>query len=183
MSDVILSVATANVLTLYPGGERPGAYVSARHEQLMRQCFDLELHMVGVQRHVSRIDGYQESGSTIILFQLQRHQQGLGGTQLWLSRVFKVSREGVRSVSQMDPGSFIQPSQSLCVAFSAPWLRLMIVVGHAPLGGDETSETFWRTLAHHIPQSHRLWPTIFLLDANARVGSIQSEAVGSWGAT
>ena len=180
-SDVTLSVATANVLTLYPGGERPGAYVSARHEQLMRQCFELELHIVGVQETRSRMDGYYE-GEHYHVISAPASSAGVGGTQLWISRVFKFQQKAL-TVSHRWIQVYHSTSQSLCVAFSAPWLRLMIVVGHAPSGGDEPSEAFWRTLAHSIPQSHRGWPTIFLLDANARVGSIQSEAVGSWGAT
>ena len=181
MSDVILSAATANVLTLYPGGERPGAYVSARHEQLMRQCSDQGLHIVGVQETRSRLNGYYE-GVHYHVISAPASSAGVGGTQLWISRVFKFGLKEF-TVSHRWIQVFHSTSQSLCVAFGAPWLRLMIVVGHAPSGGDEPSEAFWRTLTHGIPQSHRLWPTVYLLDANARVGTIHSEAIGSWGAT
>lgn len=66
--------------------------------------------------------------------------------------------------------------------FGAPCLKLILVVGHAPSGSDSNVESWWKATSHAIPASHRAWPVIHLVDANARVGSVISSAVGPYGA-
>jgi len=51
-------------------------------------------------------------------------------------------------------------AQRLVVAFKAPWLRLLV------------ADMLRKTFPHIIPQAYQDWPTVYLSDANAHVGSV-----------
>ena len=180
-SEVTLSVATANVLTLYPGTERPGAFISARHDQLMQQCHDHGLHVIGVQETRSKLSGHMDSTYFHILSS-PATAQGVGGVQLWVAKSMQFGHERYNV-----PYRWLRivhaTTQRMVVSFTAPWMKMLFVVGHAPSNGDSGVASWWQTLPRIIPSTYSSWPTVYLLDANARIGSIQSTAVGAAGAT
>ena len=178
-TEVVLSVATANVLTLYPGGEKPGSYVSARQEQLMRQCKQAGLHVVGVQESRSRVDGHRDTDDFHVI-SAPATAAGVGGVQLWIAKRFEFGDKEYQ-VSYRYLRVVHATTQRMVVAFCAPWLKLLFVVGHAPSGVDDRMKKWWISLPHIIPKAYKAWPTLYLLDANARVGSLATESVGTAG--
>ena len=61
-------------------------------------------------------------------------------------------------------------------------LRLIFLLGHAPnCSTFEAATAYWTQLSHAIPTALRSWPLIGFVDANARVGSVVSEAIGHFG--
>ena len=178
--EVMLLVATANVLTLYPGGEKPGSYVSARQEHLLQQCHDAGLHLIGAQETRSKLDGYCETAKFHIL-SAPASSSGVGGVQLWVAKTFVFGDETYH-VSQRFLRILHATTQRMVVALCAPWLKLLLIVGHAPSGSDTHMSQWWKTLPRVVPSAYRNWPSIYFLDANARVGSITTESVGDAGA-
>ena len=179
-TEVSLAVATANVLTLYPGGERPGSYVSARQDQLLRQCKQAGLHVIGVQESRSKAEGYRETEDYHVL-SAPATAAGVGGVQVWIARRFEFGDKQF-PVLHRHLRVLHATTQRMVVAFCAPWLKLLFVVGHAPSGVDDQMKRWWTSLPRTIPPAYRAWPTIYLLDANARVGSLTTESVGTAGA-
>ena len=162
-TEVSLVVATANVLTLYPGGERPGSYVSARQEQLMRQCIQAGLHVVGVQESRSKVEGYRETEDYHIL-SAPATAAGVGGVQVWVARRFEFGDKHF-PVSHRHLRVLHATTQRMVVAFCAPWLKILFVVGHAPSVVDDQMRRWWHSLPRIIPPAYRAWPTIYMLDA------------------
>lgn len=66
----------------------------------------------------------------------------------------------------------------------SPWLKCILVAGHAPHSGHELAEieSWWETLAQALPSTLQHWPIILLADANAKVGADTCESIGSHGA-
>ena len=71
----------------------------------------------------------------------------------------------------------------LVAQLCADGLKAVVIVGHAPHSGlgEEASEQWWGEIAQSAT-SLKDWPVIALLDANAHLGSVESEAVGGEGA-
>ena len=58
-----------------------------------------------------------------------------------------------------------------------------MVTGHAPPCVEaEVARKWWNATSAAIPQAYRSWPIIYLLDANARLGSVPTSSVGKHGA-
>ena len=56
----------------------------------------------------------------------------------------------------------------------------LLIAGHVPCMPDEkAAQSWWCRALHEVPAAYRQWPRILLVDANARVGSLTSQAIGS----
>ena len=70
----------------------------------------------------------------------------------------------------------------LLIRVIAPYLRLLVLVAHAPHSGQELAELerYWKCLEDRIPNAYKQWPLILLCDANAAVGATSTAHVGDF---
>lgn len=172
-----LQVATANVLTLFPGQDFASSFFSARAEALAAQWHEGGVHFVGLQETRSRFAGHARLGNFHVL-SAAATAKGVGGTQLWVRRQFC---DGDQQLAIEESHLYIvhASARRLVVKLNHPCMKLLIVVLHAPVTDDESDlETFWRATSNAIPSRFASWRWIVLADANSRLGSVTSEAVG-----
>eukprot|EP00435_Cladocopium_sp_Y103_P028906 s1595_g7.t1 len=176
-----LRCATANVLTLYQNRAAHGNGLTARLESLL-QSFDHEnVLVVGVQETRSRMTGHTTCMGFHVL-SAPATDKGVGGVQLWVKRKWMTSA-GPVIITPHHLRIVHSTSQTMAVQLSHHDLHLLFLVGHAPsCPSDADAIGFWNLMTESIPSSSRSWPTIALLDANARVGSCTSSAIGPFGA-
>eukprot|EP00438_Fugacium_kawagutii_P013077 Skav213378 [mRNA] locus=scaffold797:151888:166430:+ [translate_table: standard] len=177
--DWLLHVAQANVLSLYPQDSSRGQFVSARHSALLRDFDQIGVDVVGVQETRSQLSGHSLIDSWHILSAPATHG-GTGGVQLWIRTSFTIAGRSF-DISDKHLKIVHTSSRRLIVLLRTPWLQLRFLVGHAPHdepGADLAA--WWRTTSHLLHAAHRHLPLIALLDANAKVGSLVSDSVGSF---
>ena len=178
--EVTLKAATANVLTLFPGNERPGNYISARQEALMEQFRAEGFQIIGLQETRSKLNGYGAADHFHVL-SASATAQGVGGVQFWVSKKFIFDHETL-VIEPTDIRIIHSSPQRLVVLLSPCWLRLMMIVAHAPsCQTEDTLTRWWSATSNAIPLSCRDIPCVYMLDANARVGSVSSEVVNTHG--
>lgn len=121
-----------NVMTLFPGGEDHGAYVSSRGEALARQCYEAGLHCIGLQETRSRKAGYTHFYGYHML-SASAADTSHGGTQCWIAdtwsspaRDFTIRADHLHIV-------FADPHR-LGVRLQHPRLHLLLLALHAPNG-------------------------------------------------
>ena len=173
-----LKIATANVLTMFPGQEFASNFFSARAESLARQFLHEDLHAIGIQETRSRSSGHSFFEDFHVI-SAPATKRGHGGIQLWIRKTFSLP-EGSIDVDVADLRILHASSQRLVVRWAYPGCRLVFVVLHAPTDEeDDTLQSFWDATTASIPVAYRQWPTIVMADANSRVGSNPSSAVGT----
>ncbi|CAE7432948.1 unnamed protein product [Symbiodinium sp. CCMP2456] len=113
--------------------------------------------------------------------------QGVGGCALWIAkRKAYAVHAGREHYLQLQ--HFVVTGQShrhLCVSIQAPYMKLFIVVAHAPSLAKHCVEEvrlFWRTLSDALHKRPAGTDYLVLLDANSRLGEVPTDAVGSCGA-
>ena len=177
-ADGFLRCGTANVLTLYPTVSAHGQYVSARQESLLQQFHEAQFHVVGVQETRSRCQGHSHNDQFHIL-SAPATSRGVGGVQIWIAKEWK-SLSTPLHVTAQHLKILHSTSQQLIVRFHTETLRFLFIVAHAPDSSKlDLVQKWWDALFQAIPSALREWPTILLCDANARLGSIESHAVGT----
>ena len=73
-----------------------------------------------------------------------------------------------------------QSARRLVVRVSIDGLRLLIIVGHVPCMPDvQAASSWWQQVLRDVSSAYNTWPKIMLVDANACLGSLVSDAVGS----
>ena len=99
--------------------------------------------------------------------------QGHGGVQLWIHKKLGIPANRIRVTSSS--------SRHILAAIRYTSLRLDILVGHAPVQDEQgKQDMWWREITAMVqgrPQPRA--DLVALLDANGRVGSISSLAVGA----
>ena len=107
---------------------------------------------------------------------------GEGGCTLFVSTTVPYVNLGDRSLylAKQHCRCVHAGPQLLAVEIRAPFLQCVCVVGHLPHTGRPIAEVqeWWRTLAAHS-WFRGAGAVVMFLDANAQVGSVVSEAVGS----
>ena len=73
-------------------------------------------------------------------------------------------------------------SRSLILRVCTPWIKFLVICGHAPHTGRDTDEisSWWTGLQADIPQSMVHFPCVLLVDANARVGDTTCSHIGDF---
>ena len=163
--------ASANVLTLHFAEAKTevGLMVTARMAWL-QQCFAKhDVHFVGIQeartpegvRNMSEY--FSVSGGAA---------RGMHGCELWVSKESGIKQTEVVASSAS--------SRHLLCAVRSKNLRLDILVAHAPYAkfGMEEVEAWWNELGAVVRARRSPAPLVCLVDANAKVGSVMSSAVG-----
>ena len=180
-TQLILTCATANVLTLYPNKQEHGKGITARMESLLRAFAEENINVVGVQETRSQLNGHTMCQDFHILA-APATTKGVGGVQLWVRKRWKLP-QGFLHIATSNLRILATDSQYLLVRLCHDGLRLLFLVGHAPnCPTIEEATHFWAQLSHAIPNSMRSWPLIVMVDANARVGSLPSDVLGTAGA-
>ena len=172
-----LRAATANVLTLYSNQAAHGRYISARHEALMHEFHCHGAHLVGVQETRSRLTGHHAAEHYHVIA-VPALANGHGGLQLWIAKVIEVGSTQLL-VRDSHLRVLQQSERHLIVRISVDGLKLLAIVGHVPCMPDVSAATaWWQKLLQGLPTAYQHWPRIMMVDANARVGSLPSAAIG-----
>ena len=173
-----LKVATANVLTLFPDQDFAGNFFSARAESLAAQFLQEGLHIIGLQETRSRATGHSVF-ETFHVLSGPATKRGHGGIQFWIQKQISTN-SGTIEVEVSDLRILHATSQRLVIRWAYPGCKIIFVVVHAPTDDDEeVLQAFWEATTDAIPVAYRHWKTIVLADANSRIGSVISSAVGS----
>ena len=179
--EVLIRFATANVLTLFAQEDVKGGYVSARQEALLRQFASACAHVIGVQETRSTLEGYQTAEGFHIL-SAPATQQGVGGAQIWIAKVWNFGSMKMH-IKHHHLRILHGTAQRLIVAIQNPGIKLLVVTGHAPPCVEPAiSRKWWNATSTAIPKAYQDWPTVYALDANARIGSILTSSVDDCGA-
>eukprot|EP00438_Fugacium_kawagutii_P011255 Skav219466 [mRNA] locus=scaffold596:35905:41300:- [translate_table: standard] len=174
----VLKCVSANVLTLYPSSKNGGASTSSRHLVLLSQFRDAGVHAVGVQETRATWSGHRVMEDFHVFSAAAAH--GNYGVQLWLAQSFDTPH-GTFKLRHEHCRILHSTSRRLIVLVNSPWLKLRFLVGHTPSGGDASTQQFWDTTSGAL-QVHKSIPLIAMLDANSRVGSSTSAAIGAYAA-
>eukprot|EP00435_Cladocopium_sp_Y103_P033831 s1824_g8.t1 len=176
-----LRVATANVLTLYPGQDHASGYLGARAEDLAHQFHCAGIHCVGLQETRFRGHGHVSFEGFHVL-SASASSRGHGGVQFWCAHTLPlpsgsihIDHSHLRILHGDDP--------RLLVQLSHPGLRLLFVILHAPCVEDEAHmRDWWARTTSLIPSGLASWTWITLCDSNGHLGSVTSNMVGDHGA-
>ena len=176
-----LRLATANVLTLYSDTSKSATFLGARAEALARQFHRAGIQCVGIQESRCRRHGHDFFEGFHIL-SASATDKGHGGVQLWCSRKFPTS-EGDLHLAHEHFRILHGDDKRLIVSLRHPQLCLLFVVLHAPCDDDDkVLRAWWQQTSSLIPSSYASWSWCVLIDANSRVGTIPSQAIGPEGA-
>eukprot|EP00435_Cladocopium_sp_Y103_P023215 s1491_g5.t1 len=109
---------------------------------------------------------------------LSTPREGHYGVQLWISKSIQVASEALQ-IKAAHLRILSHDARHLIVRFAPPGMRLIVMVGHAPCDGGQTAASdWWAQFGRAIPSSYSNWPRLCLIDANSRIGSLTSCAVG-----
>eukprot|EP00438_Fugacium_kawagutii_P012135 Skav222184 [mRNA] locus=scaffold3784:87184:92084:+ [translate_table: standard] len=176
-----LKCFSANVMTLFPTGDRTGTFHSSRAESLARQFMDEQAFMIGIQESRSQASGH----SLLLDFHVvaaPATAKGHYGVQLWVRRSLQ-TENGRLDIAHEHLSVVHEDPRRLFIKMDTGSLRFFILVLHAPPGTDEAaSQEWWNHTTSLIPSWTKSWPWIVLADANGRLGEWTSEAVGPCGA-
>ena len=178
----VLRIATVNVGTLEQSQVVPGTSVSHKTHEILQQILQEQIHVVAVQEGRARHSRTVHHGPFTCF--VGAAQTGVGGVELWIngeeiSRVFEVP---------------FDPQQDACVWYANH--RIMAVRAHI---GDQTIEfvvcyapqrarpaheihAWWDELELVLRQRARDSMCLMMGDFNCKIGSINSDAIGSAGA-
>eukprot|EP00435_Cladocopium_sp_Y103_P055128 s641_g18.t1 len=174
----VLTCATANVLTLSSGATHGSNYISARQEALMTAFHERSVHFVGIQESRSRLSGHRDTDFYHVLA-APATRQGHCGVQLWVTKSIQIEKETLH-IKAVHLRILSHDARHMIVRVAPPGLRLIVLVGHAPCdGGRSDAIDWWNKFGSNIPSSYSTWPRVCLIDANSRIGSLSSDAVGS----
>eukprot|EP00438_Fugacium_kawagutii_P012903 Skav224007 [mRNA] locus=scaffold2932:40630:46101:+ [translate_table: standard] len=175
------SCATANVLTLFPGASNAAGFISARQESLMRLFRQHAVLVCGIQETRSKSEGHLDTEHFHVLSSPST-AAGQYGTQLWVAKSWPFQNDAI-AVKHTHLRILHSTSRRLVVLLQHPLIRLIFVVGHTPSGEDATTlRKWWNATSNAIPNKWKHVPIIGFFDANARLGSQQSESVDTCGA-
>lgn len=178
-TQLCLQLGTANVLTLYPGQEFASQYMSARAENLAHQFIQQDLQIIGLQETRCRFEGHTMVEDFHVL-SAPATSRGVGGVQLWIHKQLKDQNVTV-DITAHHLHILHASSQRLVVRLACGGLRLIFLVLHAPAEDNETTlASFWKHTTAAIPQKYLAWKIFVLADANSRLGSVCSDAVGDY---
>ena len=180
---------TYNVLTLLDrkigasqAAEPAGMKIKGKRHLIVQQCLAAGVHCLGLQE--TRL----QATSTLpdkeyIMLHAAATPAGHHGCALWLSKTLPYAHCDGKPLyfAHQHCTATAFSARHLLVTVEAPHFRCLILVAHAPT--DPTDATgavaaFWRQCDKDISRVHGHWPLVVLTDANSRVGSSTSLAVG-----
>ena len=158
-----------------------GVKLSGRRELLKVQFARLGVQFVGLQETRTAEDAIQPDADFWMLH-TACDANGSFGTALWISKTVPYGRCGCTQlhVELHHLAVVAKAPRFLLVRVDAPYLDLLVVVGHVPheTSKDTCATTYWQQVAQHfsfLPSSTQI---VMLIDGNAHVGSEVTHAVG-----
>ncbi|CAL1138089.1 unnamed protein product [Cladocopium goreaui] len=162
-----LSAGTANVTSLYNG---PWGH-AGKTDYLRQQFISHNLNFLGLQETPApetfgQVDGVLRLGSG--------SAKGHYGTELWANLKIPYVWIG-RQAHYLKPKDFQvlhRDPRMLAVQIETPYMKLKILVGHAPHCGHslQEREQWWHTFSNHARLRHGYERLLVLMDANADPG-------------
>ena len=182
-----LRIATANALTLDAApqtAQRAGKMSLGRIGFLKTQFSPLQLHLIGLQESRSAGNVTRHSHDWWV-FQSGCTDQGTHGVEIWASRVNPYGQDGNKPLYFQSHHFTVLSfhARFLLLEISAPALQVHVVCLHSPFAKSAAMDPqqFWTLLDSALDKRrHQNWPLIVMGDFNARLGSIQTQAVSSF---
>ena len=173
-----MNIVSANVLSLLPKGGPAGIQGKARMEMLQAQFADKNYHIIGLQETRVRAE-IKVDQKDYLVFGAPATAGGHYGCQIWISSTIPLGTNG-DCLRKQHCKIVAKDPRFLIIQIKAPFLNTLVISAHAPTSQAslETITKWWETLDAHIPPKLRQWPQLLLVDANARIGSQPSPAVG-----
>ena len=175
-----LKVLTYNINSVNEGGRKQSGAkrasptkIAALTEMYADQNVDIFMWQeTRMQKKVARNEHF-------LLFQGLAGKKGNGGTLIGISR--RLRGHGAQPVQEKNIKVIKADEELLVLRVHDPALKAIVISGHAPHTGRPSDEikTWWSSLQTLIKQKAANWPVIFGIDANAKVGSIESNSIGS----
>ncbi|CAE7231230.1 unnamed protein product [Symbiodinium sp. CCMP2592] len=172
-SDMALTIATFNVLSLLDGrsAAQQGLHGAiGRPALLARSLFDAGVHLAGLQE--CRTPSGRMICGGYVRFASGADERGCFGLELWVSEHGPCRPASVTVLHSLPT--------LLIVSLDVGHSSMNVMVGHAPHRSHtaEAKESWWKQAAQACLSHARGAPWIFLLDANCRVGSRETRAIG-----
>ena len=186
-------IGTCNVLTLRATGKHDDADLGfqglTRQHIVLQQFFEAGVCIVALQE--TRLRQCQKQLCGYLLFRGDASQNGHHGIIVAISTTIPYGHyedeHGHRHnllFSQRDISIVCMQSRYVILRLQTPWLRCLLIAGHAPHTGHTSDEVdqWWTALSKAIPNALLDWPMVLLVDANAKVGEDTCAAIGTHGA-
>lgn len=187
------TIGTCNVLTLRATGKQDetdfGLQGPTRQQIVFQQLLDARVCIVALQE--TRLRQCQKQLCGYMLFRGDASQHGHHGIIVAISTTIPYGHfedeHGRRHdllFSQRDVSIVCMKSRYVILRLQTPWLRCLLIAGHAPHTGHtlDEIEQWWSDLGKAIPHSLLDWPIVLMVDANAKVGDDTCDAIGDHGA-
>ena len=181
---------TFNALTLRdsktPEGEQQvGLKLIGRKRLLKEQLAPFRPLFVGLQETRLPCDGTQADDEYYI-FQSGATHAGHNGCSLWIARSIPYAKRGATAlyIRSTDINICASSPRHICACISSEALRIMVMVIHSPNTAHTPLaeyEDFWQQRATEIERRPNGYEYLLLADANARVGSVETDAIGGYG--
>ena len=164
--------ATANVLTLRPAEDSEHGF-STRRRQLEKGFDECRLDAIGIQEARGRHDALRE-GEVFFMAASAATRGGDCGCELWLRRDLCPKAAAGIFVLHSEPRRLI-----VKVCTSVGPLRFCVLHALGQPATDEEIAQWWDSTAELCASLAPEVPIVVLVDANARVGSLGSPAIGA----
>ncbi|CAE7242238.1 unnamed protein product, partial [Symbiodinium necroappetens] len=189
------AVFSFNVLTMFdpqvPKG-RPkrlanlGLLVAGKRDVLKKQLGAKGIWLAGFQETRIPITGTLPDKDYIML-NSGATERGHGGCALWIAREVAFGRSGSQSlhITEEQVTVVATSPRHLQVLLEHPRLALTVLVAHAPRvsgQGEEAVISFWNDRYGELQRRPRKADYLILADANAHIGSVTTDVIGSFGA-
>ena len=181
-----------NALTLLdpkPGttvAQPVGLKIAGKRHMLIEQCHAAKVHFVGLQETRLQDTAVLPDRSYILLHSAATETGNLG-CALWVSKLLPYAyadRQPLYFNNQQCTVAALS-ARHLLVTFHAPHFEGAVLVAHAPSdpqGKSGLAHSFWKQCSADVRRLPARLPLIVLTDANSRVGSHPSPAMGDFGA-
>ncbi|CAE7236988.1 CFDP2 [Symbiodinium sp. KB8] len=185
-----MTFMTYNVLTLLdptgPHSKRKdvtaGLKIAGKRHMIVAQCIAAKIHLLGLQE--TRLqDTATLPDRHYIMLHSAATQGGHLGCAVWISKTLPyASQNGQKFFFESQHCTVAAYSvRHLLVSISAPHLKCAVLVAHAPSDPDDSEglvRAFWMQCNKDLARLPAQLPVVVLADANSRLGSLVSPAVG-----
>ena len=188
VAEISLRMATCNVLSLKGSVEDNTSMAGlSRQRALLSQFAEEKIMIFGLQETRLRKlhSGHDED---YFLFKAAATSQGHFGIIAGLAKKIPYGSVWCSRIQRRRPVFFKKEHfkilafdpRFLILKIDTPYLRAVLIVGHAPHTGNDMGiiESWWEQLHAAVPQAYAKWPLILLCDANAAVGFETSQHIG-----
>ena len=163
------------------GGPGHGLRVTGKREILKRQMLELGVHFAGLQETRLPDTAVCPDGD-YFMFHAAATANSRLGVALWVSKHEAYAWEGDRPCFfSLDHFTLLDHSpRHLVMRVSAPYLRVQVVVAHAPHDRCESdaAASFWSRVFACLDYGLGADPILLLADINGHFGSVHTDSVG-----